>query len=726
MNVDLGKRLRSTSDKKMENDYLKNIDKKNRSSPSFSFSTDQENSYELSTENVMDLKPDHLNVFRNSNSKELLTISASNYCFEIMQYIEQINQNGKGCDLKLEIVSRNPIDKIHRPRISLHSVIACAASPYIRRLLENLHLYQENQSNNFDFTTMKEKSFPPSFHKDFDSMISKTHGNPESTNSFLDYASLSEQELTPFETPISVNSDNTILVLVKMDSIDQAILNTIRKFMYTGILEFFSFDVLHLLSLALLLELVPLVNLAIKYVQNNFDRHNIFHVIKFASLHDLKELEQSAFIFFDKNFDVLTQQEEWIHMDQSIIQILIQRDNISTENEMNIFHALLNWMNGSPSSRFNPFIRMICTDLRLEYISRPDLIELSQHPTCVNSNSFRRVLYNEALSRKKVRTYMRNARIYSITSQNISQPLNPISSPIENTKNVLLSNPPCCIQTVMGYRPIYALLSFNHFVLTGSDDSTISVFNSQRNWEVEHLLIGHTNTVVSLESYNNNILSASSDRTIRLWSSELWECIHVIPTQDSVCCMKLTPDAIVSAYDNGLLKLWSLLNWQQLGQVHAHQYIIWVLALYGNDVVISGSSDTLIKVWVIENNKFHLTAKLSSHRDEVQALVVDYNNHHLISGSDDGFICIHSCINWSLIRTISWKNHAIISLLTYSNKIVIGLGDGKMIVLEQNEKINDSNNIKTISAHSSCITGLSIFCGKLITSSYDRSLKIWA
>jgi WD40 repeat protein len=189
--------------------------------------------------------------------------------------------------------------------------------------------------------------------------------------------------------------------------------------------------------------------------------------------------------------------------------------------------------------------------------------------------------------------------------------------------------------------------------------------------------------------------------------------------------MAFMDDKLITGSDDGLLKSWSLAGWSLARTVPAHQHVVWALARYGQNVVISGSSDTIIKVWNVTRNDFTLVTTLTAHKDEVQALAVDQRSGWLLSGSDDGTVCIHDCKTWQCIRKLGWQGRAVLSLLTHGDMIVAGLGNGTVSIYLKSQIMLSDRPAVNLEQHKSCVMAIAVANEKLVTASYDRTIRIW-
>ncbi|GBG29427.1 WD repeat-containing protein wdr-5.1 [Hondaea fermentalgiana] len=511
----------------------------------------------------------------------------------------------------------------------------------------------------------------------------------------------------------------------------------VRTYMYTGIVNFRPEVMAQILQLALILDIKPLIELASGYLMSNLSTTYVFETLHIASQFHVPNLKEAACEYIMRHFDTCTQLPGWAALPKDSLRAILIGDEIHTMSEIMVFRALVNWTLAAEEQRKNNFLNMALDGdvLRLSNMSRDELFEISNHKLISESKELRRALYNEAMERIQTTGVAppSGAPAPSSAKRSVSKPRRytpntslTVPSPVEEAENLAPLVVNKCEHTLSGFvHPVCALAFVGGYLAAASSDS-IFIYRI-RDWELVTTLRGHESTVVSLRAFQDRLISASPDRTIRVWSTDTWECLNVVSTsKSSVCTMIVHEDKLITGSDDGALKSWSLSSWNLLRNVSAHQHVIWALATYGKDTLITGSSDTTIKVWSIcRKGGFQAVCTLDCHKDEVQALTVDHSRGWLLSGSDDGCINIHDCKTWTQLRSISWHGRAVLSLVSYGNRVIAGLGNGVVGIWDKDEILQSEKCLTELVEHKSCVMALQAVQGRLVTASYDRTIRIW-
>lgn len=67
---------------------------------------------------------------------------------------------------------------------------------------------------------------------------------------------------------------------------------------------------------------------------------------------------------------------------------------------------------------------------------------------------------------------------------------------------------------------IYEKIFDNYYIITGSSDRTIKIWDSDfKTKEIVQTIIGHSGTIMALaySKMNDSLFSASNDKTIKIW-----------------------------------------------------------------------------------------------------------------------------------------------------------------------------------------------------------------
>lgn len=517
----------------------------------------------------------------------------------------------------------------------------------------------------------------------------------------------------------------TGMIRVDLDAkqVDYESMSILRKYWYSGIMSLSQETVFRMLDACWLLEVPDGIELCVEYLKQHADIHNVLHVLVAASRYKIRALEEAALEYIDSNFESVCETKVWCDLDPENLQKIVGRDSLYVREEASVFQGLANWaqhnVHNDAKANRQAILENIVTKpeyLRLANMSREELIHVSQSSVVSNSPVLRRVLYDEALSRVKKNDGQASGtqlRLRNYLANHLSCAGSGTRYPIYNIQT--------CERTLTGHdRAVCIVAVAGNNIISGSGDSTIRVWDANT-WECLQVLKGHGNSVVALKVFNDKLISASPDKTICVWDMTTWKLDRRLTGHRSaVCALAVCAnEKLASGSDDGQLKVWSCRNWTLERTIPAHSHVIWSLASC-REFVISGSSDTTINVWDV--NTWRLVATLDQHRDEVQALAVSDDTAHLYSGSDDGVIRVWDTHSWQCVNKLEGHNRAVLSLAVYGpNYLVSGLGNGVVKIWN----VDPLSSCVELAEHTSCVMAVAVYKGKVISASFDKTVKIW-
>jgi WD40 repeat protein len=142
---------------------------------------------------------------------------------------------------------------------------------------------------------------------------------------------------------------------------------------------------------------------------------------------------------------------------------------------------------------------------------------------------------------------------------------------------------------------------------SASNDYTIKIWDSVNNYKCIHTLPeahkGSINKMVNLP--NGYLVTASSDKFIKIWDNE-YKLVSFISLPSKAYSVLVLPNGyIVTGWDS-TIKVWQYdseyNNLTSIKTLNGHTHTITELFLFKDRYILSGSNDTTIRVWDIEDD----------------------------------------------------------------------------------------------------------------------------
>ncbi|KAL4064052.1 hypothetical protein V8B97DRAFT_1349523 [Scleroderma yunnanense] len=189
--------------------------------------------------------------------------------------------------------------------------------------------------------------------------------------------------------------------------------------------------------------------------------------------------------------------------------------------------------------------------------------------------------------------------------------------------------------------------SDGRYIVSGSEDCTIQVWDAQTGLQLGNPFQGHTNAVksVAFSPDGRYIVSGSSDHTVRIWNTQMGTQIGG-PLQghtDYVSSVAFSPDGhyIASGSWDHTIQIWDAHTGTQVGnpfQGHTKSVSTVAFSPDGKHIV-SGSWDCTIQVWDVHTGA-HVGNPLTGHVKSVESVAFSPDGRHIVSGSWDQTIQI--------------------------------------------------------------------------------------
>ncbi|MBD2354613.1 hypothetical protein H6G41_08210 [Tolypothrix sp. FACHB-123] len=287
------------------------------------------------------------------------------------------------------------------------------------------------------------------------------------------------------------------------------------------------------------------------------------------------------------------------------------------------------------------------------------------------------------------------------------------------------------VRTLVGHSDsvkALALTSDGKYVISGSDDNTLKVWNWQTG-ELLRTLNNHSSSVqaLALTSDGKYVISGSDDNTLKVWNWQTGELLRTLNGySDWVKALALTSDGkyVISGSDDNTLKVWNWQTGELLRTLEGHSSWVYAVAWSADSkYVISGSGDNTLKVWNWQTGE--LLRTLNNHSSSVKALALTSDGKYVISGSDDNTLRVWNWQTGEELRTLNGHSDWVNALaLTPDGKYVISTsGDNTLKVWNW----QTGELLRTLEGHSYWVNALALTPdGKyVISASDDKTLKVW-
>ncbi|KAJ7613307.1 WD40-repeat-containing domain protein [Mycena polygramma] len=190
------------------------------------------------------------------------------------------------------------------------------------------------------------------------------------------------------------------------------------------------------------------------------------------------------------------------------------------------------------------------------------------------------------------------------------------------------------------------------YIVSGSRDSTIWIWDAESGEQVGGPLEGHTDWVqsVAFSPDGKHIVSGSNDKSVRIWDAVSGKQLGdpLIGHTAWVNSVAFSPNGkhIVSGSRDNTLRIWNAMSGKQLGgPLEGHSYGVNSVAFSPDGKhIVSGSRDNTLRIWNAVSGK-QLGGPLEGHTDSVQSVAFSPDGRHIVSSSDDNTLRIWDTVS---------------------------------------------------------------------------------
>ncbi|CAI5758509.1 unnamed protein product [Candida verbasci] len=283
----------------------------------------------------------------------------------------------------------------------------------------------------------------------------------------------------------------------------------------------------------------------------------------------------------------------------------------------------------------------------------------------------------------------------------------------------------------------------NKFFITGSQDSTIKIWDLNQELDLKTTLTGHIMGIRSLIISKKfpYLLSGSEDKLIKCWDLERTNSIEGCQIRQyyghlgGIYAMSIHPefDLLFSGGKDSCVRVWDIRSRNEIMILLGHRNDITTIETDSNDPqVITSSMDGTIRLWDLRQTKTELC--ITQHSKSIRSMKLHPNERTFVSGDSNGNIKQWILPEGDLLNDFEKKNNdEIINSLAInpiSNQLFSGYDNGKIEIYDyitgnllqsgKSPGLPGNENDNAIYSSVFDMSGL-----RLITGEGDKSIKIW-
>lgn len=185
------------------------------------------------------------------------------------------------------------------------------------------------------------------------------------------------------------------------------------------------------------------------------------------------------------------------------------------------------------------------------------------------------------------------------------------------------------------------------YILTGSDDMLIKLWNWEKNWTCAQVYEGHTHYVMQVvinPKDNNTFASASLDMTVKVWSLGSGQAnFTLFGHEKGVNCVDYCHSAdkpyLISGADDRTVRIWDYQTKSCVQNLEGHAQNVTAVSFHPDlPIIITGSEDGTVRVWHM--NTYRLENTLNYGLERAWAINCIKDSNCIALGFDEGSVVV--------------------------------------------------------------------------------------
>ncbi len=194
---------------------------------------------------------------------------------------------------------------------------------------------------------------------------------------------------------------------------------------------------------------------------------------------------------------------------------------------------------------------------------------------------------------------------------------------------------------------------------------------------------------------------------------------------------EISPYTVITGSDDNEIKIWNAVTYKCQKTLLGHQSYITGIIYLGNNLLISSSGDTTLRLWDVNNNDEIIKPKNTFlAKDTISCMLhlKNYNENFILLGSVEDSIKIFDISNSTYVKNFNKKTKFCLKMLDLytKEKSLIALACNKSLKIFN---IDTSQEIKVLKGHKERIQALVYFkCDSknyIVSGGWDRTIRLW-
>ncbi|KAK8808496.1 hypothetical protein WA158_008397 [Blastocystis sp. Blastoise] len=228
----------------------------------------------------------------------------------------------------------------------------------------------------------------------------------------------------------------------------------------------------------------------------------------------------------------------------------------------------------------------------------------------------------------------------------------------------------------------------------------------------------HTRSIRCIIANDDSIISASDDGSIKIWDPVNGQLKRELTGhKDRVRALTFWKGYLVSGGVDKTIKLWDLKTGDCVQTIESNEGSIFTLNVYRN-MLCSGGSGNVIQIW---NKKYQMAGKISGHSDWINDILV-WDDDRIITCSDDKTIKVWDLKKSKCIGTLIGHTSFVKKLVKYHNRLLSCSFDTTILVWD----VDSLAQVNILRGHSDFIYTMSVYGDRVVSADASGTIFFWS